>query len=278
MKPTTFKAFRALKELVRESELQLSPSTEKPFPETFPRTEGLSDQDLFQVAMRDVLPLGWSSRPLPPSVPIEIHNPHESEDEGLKLLMEFVAGKGDIDLIASGEYIEGAPHPGGHLLLEQLRTGHFAVRGPSGSARPCCQGSPGKSGEIHSSKPSAGPRLCSNYPRPWTSFIEWPCVAKGASSRMAQNSAHGSSHRSLHFGSSLRWRRRRLVHPPAKTVALSKRMPPCSADLPFRSAAFFVPTGYIRCVSHPQTKPQSYNSTLRYKYCFTIESRRSKDS
>ena len=128
MKPTTFKAFRALKELVRESELQLSPSTEKPFPETFPRTKGLSDQDLFQVAMRGVLPLGWSSRPLPPSVPIEIHNPHESEDEGLKLLMEFVAGKGDIDLTASGEYIEGAPHPRGHLLLEQLRTGHFAVQ------------------------------------------------------------------------------------------------------------------------------------------------------
>jgi DNA-nicking Smr family endonuclease len=128
MKPTTFKALQALGELVREKKLHLAPSNDKPLPAALPWAEGLSDHDLFQVAMRDVFPLGWSSRPLGPRVPVEVPNPRESEDEGLKLLMEFVAGKGVIDLIASGEYIEGAPHPRGHLLLEQLRTGHFAVQ------------------------------------------------------------------------------------------------------------------------------------------------------
>jgi DNA-nicking Smr family endonuclease len=128
MKPATFKAFQALGELVREKKLPLAPANDKPLPAPLPWAEGLSDQDLFQVAMRDVFPLGWSSRPLGPRVLVEVPNPRESEDEGLKLLMEFVAGKGVIDLIASGEYIEGAPHPRGHLLLGQLRTGHFAVQ------------------------------------------------------------------------------------------------------------------------------------------------------
>jgi DNA-nicking Smr family endonuclease len=128
MKPATFKAFEALGDLVRERNLDLAPSNEKPLPRALPWTEGPSDQELFQMAMRDVFPLGWSSSPLPPRVPIEVPNPRESEDEGLKLLTEFVAGKGVIDLIASGEYIEGTPHPMGHLLLEQLRTGYFAVQ------------------------------------------------------------------------------------------------------------------------------------------------------
>jgi|RhiMetdeSRZDD1v2_1073273.scaffolds.fasta_scaffold07541_15 DNA-nicking Smr family endonuclease len=129
MKPATFKAFQALGDLVRERKLHLVPSNEKPLPTALPWTRGLSDQDLFLMAMRDVFPLGWSSKPLGRRVlPVEVPNPRESEDEGLKLLMEFVSGKGAIDLIASGEYIEGAPDPGGHVLLEQLRTGHFAVQ------------------------------------------------------------------------------------------------------------------------------------------------------
>src|SRR5262245_1710525 len=129
MKPVTFKAFQDLGDLLRERKLQIVPSTEKPLSTSLPWTEDLSDQDLFQIAMRDVLPLGWSSKPTGRRVvPIEIANPHGSEDEGLKLLMEFVSGRGTIDLVASGEYIEGATHPKGHLLLEPLRTGRFAVQ------------------------------------------------------------------------------------------------------------------------------------------------------
>jgi len=128
MKPATFKSFQGLTELVREKKLPLTPSNDKPFPMALPWAEGLSDQDLFQAAMRDVSPLGWSSSSSCPRVPIEVPNPRDTEDEGLKLLMDFVAGKGAFDLLASGEYIEGAPDPGGHLLLNRLRTGHFAVQ------------------------------------------------------------------------------------------------------------------------------------------------------
>src|SRR5262245_30489811 len=98
MKPVTFKAFQDLGDLVRERELQIVPSTEKPLPTSLSWAEDLSDQDLFQIAMRDVFPLGWSSKPTGRSVlPIEMPSPRESEDEGLKVLMEFVSGKGALD-------------------------------------------------------------------------------------------------------------------------------------------------------------------------------------
>jgi DNA-nicking Smr family endonuclease len=78
--------------------------------------------------MEDVNPLGWSDVPLSNARPIEIQNPRQSEDEGLRLLKEFVSGQGQIDLRLTEEYIEGAPHPKGKLLLEELRTGHFSVQ------------------------------------------------------------------------------------------------------------------------------------------------------
>jgi len=128
MKPATFRALEALGDLVRERKLELSPPTDKPQPPVLTLSEDLSDEELFQISMKDVLPLGWSNVPLPPSIPLEIQNPGDSEDEGLKLLTEFVAGKGTIDLRVSGEYVEGTPHPKGYLLLENLRNGHFAVQ------------------------------------------------------------------------------------------------------------------------------------------------------
>jgi DNA-nicking Smr family endonuclease len=128
VKLATFKTFQALAKLVRDGKLNLAPATDKPLVPNLPRTEGLSDRELFLLAMQDVSPLGWSSTPLSLPVPIEVPNPRKSEDNGLRLLLESVASKGDIDLVASREYVEGAPHPKGHLLFERLRTGHFAVQ------------------------------------------------------------------------------------------------------------------------------------------------------
>jgi DNA-nicking Smr family endonuclease len=78
--------------------------------------------------MQDVTQLGWSSDSLTRSTPIEIPNPQESENEGLKLLTNFVNGQVPIDFLVSGEYVEGAPDPQGKRWLESLRTGHFAVQ------------------------------------------------------------------------------------------------------------------------------------------------------
>ena len=127
MRPATCRAFEALGDLVREGRLELS-RTDKPMPPLLRLSEDLSDEELFQAEMKDVFPLGWSNVPLSPSVPLEIQNPEESEDEGLRLLTELVAGKGTINLRVSGEYVEGTPHPEGYLLLENLRNGHFAVQ------------------------------------------------------------------------------------------------------------------------------------------------------
>jgi DNA-nicking Smr family endonuclease len=128
MRPATFKAFAALGEWVRQKDLESRALTDKPLATELRLPDDLSDEELLKIAMRDVFPLGWSDGPLSPSQPVEIQNPHQSEDEGLRLLIEFVAGKGDIDLVATREYIEGSPHPMGHLLLENLRMGHFAIQ------------------------------------------------------------------------------------------------------------------------------------------------------
>ena len=128
MKTATYKAFEELGQLVRQKRVKLTPATDKPLPSAMALPENLSDAELFEFSMRDVVPLGWSAVPSLTSEPIEIQNPQQSEDEGLRLLTEFIAGNGVIDLQVSGEYIEGAPHPRGHLLLEELRTGHFAVQ------------------------------------------------------------------------------------------------------------------------------------------------------
>jgi DNA-nicking Smr family endonuclease len=127
MKPATHKAFQALEELVRKKKLMLAASTDKPIPASPASSDGLSDHELFQRAMSDVLPLGWSNNPLPTSLAVETQNP-QGKEEGLRLLAEFANRLGTVDMVASGEYIEGATHARGHLLLEYLRTGHFAVQ------------------------------------------------------------------------------------------------------------------------------------------------------
>jgi DNA-nicking Smr family endonuclease len=127
MKAPIFRSLQDLKELARSVKRPASVGAGKPAPDRFPEADVLSDEEVFELSMQDVTPLGWSDVPLPRSGPVEIPNPRGSEDEGLRLLIEFVEGKQPIDLRLSGEYIEGTPDPLGRRFLDRLRQGHFAV-------------------------------------------------------------------------------------------------------------------------------------------------------
>ena len=122
------KNFADLRDLLRLPGFRSVLLGEKPSPDGDFLPGNLSDEELFLLSMKGVTPLGWSSVPLPPSRPFELHNPQQSEDEGLRLLTEFVGGKGTVDLTLSGEYIEGTPHPDGRLLVDRLRAGRFSVQ------------------------------------------------------------------------------------------------------------------------------------------------------
>ncbi|MBM3803117.1 MAG: hypothetical protein FJW26_12525 [Acidimicrobiia bacterium] len=128
MKGTTFHSFGELKRLKRSGKSAPNSTTGKPAPESIQASTPLSDEEIFEQSMEDVTPLGWSSITSPRAVPVEISNPEESEDEGLQLLTDFVNGRVPIDVVVSGEYVEGAPDPRGKRWLDSLRTGHFAVQ------------------------------------------------------------------------------------------------------------------------------------------------------
>jgi DNA-nicking Smr family endonuclease len=129
MKPVTYRSLQELKEFVSKKKRVAFSKPTKPLAAPLTLTEATSDAELFESSMRDVTPLGWSDASSQPPQPVEIPNPQESEDEGLRLLVEFVEGRVPIDLRASGEYVEGAPNPKGRRYLEPLRKGRFAVEG-----------------------------------------------------------------------------------------------------------------------------------------------------
>lgn len=128
MKPTTYRSFGELKTLLQSANTSGAMPSVKPAPEPIRILAAVPDNELFEQSMEDVKPLGWSSTSSPGLIPIEIPNPQESEDEGLQLLIDFVNGRVPIDVVVSGEYVEGAPDPRGKQWLDSLRTGHFAVQ------------------------------------------------------------------------------------------------------------------------------------------------------
>src|SRR5262245_13606458 len=88
--------------------------------------DNLSDQALFEHAMRDVKSLGWSAVPLSDRPPLEL-KAHDHEQEALRELEEFVR-HGNIDIEQTPEYIEGSIHPHGRLYLDDLRSGRFSIQ------------------------------------------------------------------------------------------------------------------------------------------------------
>src|SRR4030095_17265075 len=125
MKPPPYLSFVELKTLLRSDKPQAPVPSPKPVPEPVRISAAVPDNELFEQSMEDVKPLGWSTTSSTCLIPIEIPNPQESEDEGLQLLIDFVNGRVPIDVVVSGEYVEGAPDPRGRLWLESLRTWLF---------------------------------------------------------------------------------------------------------------------------------------------------------
>lgn len=124
------KPFAILQDWVREGRIHLSPQPvvddePREFP-IEPLPEGLSDDALFEHAMRDVKSLGWSLVPLQNRPPVEIQ-PQDEEQDALRVLEQFVRN-GSVDIQQTGEYIEGSVHPGGRLYLDDLRSGRFSVQ------------------------------------------------------------------------------------------------------------------------------------------------------
>ena len=131
------KPFAILEQWVREGRIRLTaevvsePSAEAA--EEEPRDlliveipEGLSDQELFEFAMKDVKSLGWSSVPLHQRPPVEIQAQDEEQD-ALRALEEFIRD-GNVEIEHTAEYIEGSVHPHGRLYLDDLRSGRFSVQ------------------------------------------------------------------------------------------------------------------------------------------------------
>src|SRR5881396_1310723 len=130
------KPFAILEEWVRQGRIRLSDPPLLPVlndvkeePRDLapnPLPEGLSDEALFEHAMKDVKSLGWSAVPLYNRPPVEIQ-PQDEEQDALRALEEFVR-KGNIELEHTAEYIEGSVHPHGRLYLDDLRSGRFSVQ------------------------------------------------------------------------------------------------------------------------------------------------------
>jgi len=130
------KPFAILEEWVRQGRIHLSHqpvAPPVPVVDDEPRDfavgqlpNGLTDKELFDLAMKDVKSLGWSSVPLHNRPPVEIQ-PQDEEQDALRALEEFVRN-GNIDIERTAEYIEGSIHPHGRLYLDDLRSGRFSVQ------------------------------------------------------------------------------------------------------------------------------------------------------
>ena len=130
------KPFAILEEWVRQGRIHLSHQPAAPgvpLVDDEPRDfaveqlpDGLTDKELFDLAMKNVKSLGWSSVPLHNRPPVEIH-PQDEEQDALRALEEFVRN-GNIDIERTAEYIEGSVHPHGRLYLDDLRSGRFSVQ------------------------------------------------------------------------------------------------------------------------------------------------------
>lgn len=91
-----------------------------------PLPPGLSEEELFAFAMKDVRSLGWSAVPLHNRPPMEIQT-QDDEQQALRALEEFVR-EGNVEIEQTAEYIEASVQPHGRLYLDDLRSGRFSVQ------------------------------------------------------------------------------------------------------------------------------------------------------
>ena len=126
-KPTTYKNLSDLQDLLHHQSARKIQISQDPHPSNTIQAQNLSEEELFAHGMRDVNPLIWDSIRVSHSQPVEIKNETQQEESGLQYLFDFVQGRIALNLEETGEYVEGAPHPKGRLLLRNLRKGHYTV-------------------------------------------------------------------------------------------------------------------------------------------------------
>ena len=122
------KPFEVLRNMVEDGRLELAPETDKTVPPPPKLETDLTDEEAFEAAMGDVLPLGWSSTPLRLPAPLQLESEASEEDEGLRELESFLAGRGEMDAFATGEAVEGAWSERGRRYLGRLRRGEYSVQ------------------------------------------------------------------------------------------------------------------------------------------------------
>jgi len=127
------KPFAILEQWVKDGRIRLSYETPREAGEVEVREfeveqmpEGMSDDELFVFAMKNVKSLGWSAVPLHNRPPVEIQAQDEEQD-ALRALEEFIR-EGNVEIEDTAEYIEGSVHPHGRLYLDDLRSGRFSVQ------------------------------------------------------------------------------------------------------------------------------------------------------
>lgn len=127
MKPQTFKNFDDLHRHMRSHSPRHSSAQGNPPLVLPPQAGGLSEEELFEHSMKGVNPRRWNSVPVRRWSIVEPDNLSHQEESEMQQFFEFVQGKDSIDLQATGEYVEGAPHPKGKFLLDKLHRGHYTI-------------------------------------------------------------------------------------------------------------------------------------------------------
>lgn len=121
--------FEILEDLCKEQGIAvIAGTTEGEKREFFmdPLPDTLSDDELFERAMKGVKALGWSATPLHHRPPMELQ-PQDDERDALRVLLDFMR-RGNVEVEHTAEYIEAAVHPRGRIFLDDLRAGRFSVQ------------------------------------------------------------------------------------------------------------------------------------------------------
>ncbi|MBI1748329.1 MAG: Smr/MutS family protein [Acidobacteria bacterium] len=134
MSQSYYKPFQVLKSLVVDKKPSLNsalPTREeenKCNPMDLDLPLEASDEEIFHVAMKDVVPLGWSGAPDDPTPSVQVDNPSQTEDDALRLLEACMQSDDSSDLSLTHEYVEKAVQPIGPWVLRDLHCGRFAVQ------------------------------------------------------------------------------------------------------------------------------------------------------
>jgi DNA-nicking Smr family endonuclease len=123
--------FRGLKLEQPEEEEKQKAAPAPPAPPPPPRREGLSDDELWQLATDGAAPLEDRKERIRPGPRPQTVAPAQldPEIEAYEELRALVMGDAPFDLIDSDEFIEGSVHGLDPRVVRRLRRGEFAVQG-----------------------------------------------------------------------------------------------------------------------------------------------------